>query len=287
MKLTNILFSAVLMATAPLTVAAQATEETPSGYTLVWSDEFNGTSLNEKAWNVEVSGTGGGNQELQYYRRENVAVQDGNLVLTARRENYQGKSFTSGRINSSQKTAFKHGIMQARIKFPNTANGLWPAYWMMGDDINKYGWPRCGEIDIVEMGHFNAISGPYAGMQDRYFSGTLHYGPSALNTDHQQNSQEFSREKFESLGAVEGDYHIFTIEWDGDYLYMYYDLGGYTNARKRTARYYTLQITQSDDALAPGKYFQKPFHFLFNLAVGGTFTNIYNPAQITALSPSS
>ena len=283
MKLTNILFSAVWMAAAPLTGAAQATEEAPSGYTLVWSDEFNGTTLNEKAWNVEVSGTGGGNQELQYYRRENVSVEDGNLVLTARRENYQGKSFTSGRINSSQKTAFKHGIMQARIKFPNTANGLWPAYWMMGDDINKYGWPRCGEIDIVEMGHFNAISGAYAGWQDRYFSGTLHYGPSASNTDHQQNSQEFSSEKFESIGAVEGDYHIFTIEWDGNYLYMYYDLEGYSNARKRNARYYTLQITPSDDALAPGKYFQKPFHFLFNLAVGGTFTNIYNPAQISAL----
>lgn len=283
MRLSTILFFALCAVVAPTTATAQAIETAPDGYKLVWSDEFNGTALNEQAWSVEVTGSGGGNQELQYYRRENVSVADGNLVLTARRENYQGKSFTSGRINSNQKAAFKHGIMQARIKFPMTENGLWPAYWMMGNDINRYGWPRCGEIDIVEMGHFNAITGSYAGWQDRYFSGTLHYGPSASNADHQQNSQEFTRDKFESIGAVEGDYHIFTLEWDGDYLYMYYDLEGYNNARKNRARYFTLNIAASDEAYAPGKYFQKPFYFLFNLAVGGTFTNIYDPAAITAL----
>ncbi len=283
MKLSNILLGVVLATVSPTVASAQAIEGAPEGYKLVWSDEFNGTSLDEKAWNIEVSGTGGGNQELQFYRKENVSVADGNLVLTAKREEYQGKSFTSGRINSNQKTAFKHGIMQAKIKFPKTANGLWPAYWMMGNDINKYGWPRCGEIDIVEMGHFNAITGKYAGWQDRYFSGTLHYGPDASNEHHQQNSQEFSQEKFEAIGAVEGDYHIFTIEWDGQYLYMYYDLEGYKNGPKNRARYYTLNIAPSDDAMTPGHYFQKPFYFLFNLAVGGTFTNIYNPSGITAL----
>ncbi|MBQ9678965.1 MAG: glycoside hydrolase family 16 protein [Prevotella sp.] len=283
MRISNILFGALLAVVIPTTASAQAIEGAPDGYQLVWEDNFDGTALNEKAWSIEVSGSGGGNQELQYYRRENVSVADGNLILTAKRENYQGKSFTSGRINSNQKAAFKHGIMQAKIKFPKTANGLWPAYWMMGNDINRYGWPRCGEIDIVEMGHFNAITGEYAGWQDRYFSGTLHYGPDATNEHHQQNSQEFSREKFESIGAVEGDYHIFTIEWDENYLYMYYDLEGYNNARKNRARYYTLGITATDDAMAPGHYFQKPFYFLFNLAVGGTFTNIYDPAQITAL----
>lgn len=278
----NYLF-AIVMAAAPLTGAAQAIEGAPEGYKLVWSDEFNGTTLNEKIWNVEVSGAGGGNQELQYYKRENVSVENGNLVLTARRENYEGKQFTSGRINSNQKAAFKHGIIQARIKFPNTENGLWPAYWMMGNDINKYGWPRCGEIDIVEMGHYNAITGSFAGMQDRYFSGTLHYGPDATNEHHQMNSQEFSREKFQEIGAVEGEYHIFTIEWDEDFIYMYYDLEKYTNAKKRSARYYTLNVAKSNDAMSPGAYFQKPFYFLFNLAVGGTFTNIYNANNITAL----
>ena len=283
MKLSTFIYSALFAAVLPTAANAQAIIGAPDGYSLVWSDEFNGTALDERNWSIEVTGSGGGNQELQYYRRENVAVEDGNLVLTARRESYQGKDFTSGRINSNQKAAFKHGIMQARIKFPMTANGLWPAYWMMGNDINKYGWPRCGEMDIVEMGHFNAISGHYAGWQDRYFSGTLHYGPDATNEHHQQNSQEFTQEKFESIGAVEGDYHIFTIEWDGEYLYMYYDLEAYNNAKKRQARYFTLGIAPSDDNMAPGHYFQKPFYFLFNLAVGGTFTNIYNAAGITAL----
>lgn len=283
MKLSTILIAVLAAVVMPTTAQAQAIEGAPDGYKLVWSDEFNGTALNEKNWSIEVSGSGGGNQELQYYRRENVSVENGNLVLTAKRENYEGKNFTSGRINSNQKAAFKHGIMQAKIKFPKTANGLWPAYWMMGNDINKYGWPRCGEIDIVEMGHFNAITGKYAGMQEKYFSGTTHWGPDATAANHQQYSNEFEEATFAGMGAVEGDYHIFTMEWDGDYLYMYYDLEKYTNAKKRQARYFTQAIAYNDDALAPGHYFQKPFYFLFNLAVGGTFTNIYNASGITAL----
>ena len=191
MKLSTILIAVLAAVVMPTTAQAQAIEGAPDGYKLVWSDEFNGTALNEKNWSIEVSGSGGGNQELQYYRRENVSVENGNLVLTAKRENFEGKNFTSGRINSNQKAAFKHGIMQAKIKFPKTANGLWPAYWMMGNDINKYGWPRCGEIDIVEMGHFNAITGKYAGMQEKYFSGTTHWGPDATAEHHQQYSNEF------------------------------------------------------------------------------------------------
>ena len=86
----------------PLSLSAQTTTP-PTGYKMVWSDEFNGTSLDTKVWNIEENGNGGGNQELQYYRKENVAVKDGNLVLTARRESYNNKQFTSGRINSRDK----------------------------------------------------------------------------------------------------------------------------------------------------------------------------------------
>lgn len=263
---------------------AQATMDAPSGYTLRWADEFNGAALNEKIWNIEVTGSGGGNQELQYYRRENVAVGkdpktgENCLILTARRENFAGKSFTSGRVNSSQKAAFTHGMLQARIKFPRTANGLWPAYWMMGNDINKYGWPRCGEMDIVELGHFNGIN---AGTQDRYFGGTLHYGPNATAEGHQQYSQEYLAP--ENNPITNDEYHIITVEWDDTNLYMYYDLEAYTAAAKRRARYFTCDVTANDNDLAVGKYFQKPYYFLFNLAVGGTYTNIYNPNGITAL----
>lgn len=261
-----------------LSAAAEGTSATPDGYTLRWQDDFTGQTLNEQIWNIEVNGNGGGNQELQYYRRENVSVENSCLVLTARRENFGGKAFTSGRVTTQNKAAFRHGMIQARIKFPATANGLWPAYWMMGNDMNKYGWPRCGEMDIVELGHANGIAN---GTQDRYFGGTLHYGPNATNQGHQQNSQEYTAP--EDNPITDGNFHIITVEWDDENLYMYYDMAGYTAANKRRARYFSCDITAATDEYAVGTYFQKPFFFLFNLAVGGTFTNIYNANGITAL----
>ena len=107
------------------------------GYKLVWKDNFDGSALNRDYWNVEVNGSGCGNNELQYYvdNADNVAVRDGNLVITARRQDYDGHAFTSGRVNTCGKVGFTYGIVEARIKLPKTANGLWPAFWMMGDDI--------------------------------------------------------------------------------------------------------------------------------------------------------
>ena len=109
------------------------------GYKLVWKDNFDGSALNRDYWNVEVNGSGCGNNELQYYvdNADNVAVRDGNLVITARRQDYDGHAFTSGRVNTCGKVGFTYGIVEARIKLPKTANGLWPAFWMMGDDIKK------------------------------------------------------------------------------------------------------------------------------------------------------
>lgn len=288
MNMTTKFFTSALLtaAIAPMSAAAQVTpvDVAPSGYTLVWGDEFNTDQLNENIWNIEVNGNGGGNQELQYYRRENVSMgadpKSGErcLVLTARRESYMGRSFTSGRINSLNKAAFKHGIIQARIKFPRTADGLWPAYWMMGNDMNKYGWPRCGEIDIVELGHANGIKD---GTQDRYFGGTLHYGPDASAEKHQQIPIEYLAP--ETNPITNDEYHIITVEWDDNNLSMYYDLEAFTAAAKRRARYFTTSVEYSDAELAPGHYFQKPFFLLFNLAVGGWYPGILDPAGITAL----
>lgn len=271
-------------AASVLTGAAQGIDTAPEGYTLRWSDEFNSPTLNEAIWNIEVNGNGGGNQELQYYRRENVSMGvdpttgENCLVLTARRENFSGRSFTSGRVTSQNKAAFKHGIIQARIKFPNTANGLWPAYWMMGNDMNRYGWPRCGEMDIVELGHANGIAN---GTQNRYFGGTLHYGPNATNEGHQYISQEYLAPEDNPITG--NDYHIITVEWDNNNLYMYYDLQSYTAANKRKARYFSLAVPYEDGEYSVGHYFQKPFFFLFNLAVGGTYPSIFDPAGITVL----
>lgn len=260
----------------PLSLSAQTTTP-PTGYKMVWSDEFNGTSLNTKVWNIEENGNGGGNQELQYYRKENVAVKDGNLVLTARRESYNNKQFTSGRINSRDKAYFKHGIIQARIKFPKTANGVWPAYWMMGNDYGKLGWPRCGEIDIVETGNAEGIKN---GTQTRHFGATLHWGTSA-GANHKQYGTSYLAPENNPLQNDE--YHIITTEWNGQFLSMYYDLKDFTVAAKNKARFYKATIPASTNSADIGHYFQKPFFFIFNLAVGGNYTGIYNAGGITAL----
>lgn len=269
------LLTAVALA-LPLGVSAQTTTP-PSGYELRWSDEFNGTSLNTTLWNIEENGNGGGNQELQYYRKENVAVHDGNLVLTARRENYNNKQFTSGRVNTRDKAYFKHGIIQARIKFPKTANGVWPAYWMMGNDYGKVGWPKCGEIDIVETGNADGIKN---GTQTRHFGSTLHWGTSA-GAAHKQYGTSYLAPETNPL--QNGDYHIITMEWNGNFMQMFYDLEDFSVSAKSKARFYSVSIPSSTNTSDIGYYFQKPFFFIFNLAVGGNYTGIYNAGGITAM----
>ncbi|MHB9143257.1 MAG: glycoside hydrolase family 16 protein, partial [Paludibacter sp.] len=116
-------------------------------YNLVWQDNFDGNTLDEKNnWNIEVNGNGGGNSELQYYRRENISVgpepvSGANcLIITGKKENYLGKTCTSGRLTTQNKVTFQYGKLEARIKLPKTANGLWPAFWMLGTDIPTASW---------------------------------------------------------------------------------------------------------------------------------------------------
>lgn len=132
-------------------------------WTCVWADEFDGTALDETKWNIEVNGDGGGNQELQYYRRENIEVKDGKLVITAKKEDYLGKSYTSGRINTKYKGRFQYVRIVVSAKLPE-GRGTWPAIWMM-PLMNVYGgWPNSGEIDIME----------YVGYQPNTIYSTIH-----------------------------------------------------------------------------------------------------------------
>lgn len=289
MKIQKIFIPALLSA-MPMLGFAQAIETGPDGYILRWSDEFNGNELNENNWNYETGNGnwGFGNGELEYYtnRAENVKVEDGKLVITAKREDYNGFKFTSGRINGNSKVYFTHGVIQAKIKFPKTGNGLWPAYWMMGDDINRYGWPKCGEMDIVEMGFSEGIS---TGYQDRYFSGTLHWGPN--NDGHRYVSQDFASannnyDKDYSLWpAVEdGEWHVVTVDWDSEKCRMYLDLEGWNNPRRNKAVFASFDIPSSEDPNDVGTYFHKPFYFLFNVAVGGTYTGIMDADGITCFA---
>ncbi|MDY5388002.1 MAG: family 16 glycosylhydrolase [Muribaculaceae bacterium] len=281
MKYSVITLSLLLMLSAPTAFGQSSQEGTgeTDGYVLVWQDLFDGDELNELRWNIEVNGAGGGNNELQYYtdRATNVHVGDdgkgnGCLILTAHRESYGGKSFTSGRVNSKNLVAFKHGKIEAAIRMPKTANGLWPAFWMMGNDYDAVGWPKCGETDIVEMGHQNAFA---AGNQEKYFNGAMHWGQGWPNAS-------YARDTTKSYSLQDGEFHIFTAIWDENSMSMYIDL----DQMPVQTPYFKMDIpcTEPDNEWSPGNYFHKENFILFNLAVGGNFPGIYNADEITALN---
>lgn len=255
--------------------AAQPDQPVVDGYTLVWNADFTQSSLNSAAWNIEVNGNGGGNNELQYYCEKGVrlgvepATGKHCLILTATKENYLGKTCTSGRVNSLGKTYFKYGKIEARIWFPNTANGLWPAFWLMGNDFNEVGWPACGETDIVELGHQNGIN---SGTQDRYFNGASHWGPRW--DAHYQHANAITNSY-----SVEDGFHTFTCIWNAERVSMYVDLDKYPDAQP----YYVIDIPVSNEDNATGKYFHKANFIIFNLAVGGSFPGIYDINGVTAL----
>ena len=253
-----------------------------SGYNLVWSDEFNNGALNTEVWNIETNGNGGGNNELQYYCDRGVRVGtdaasgEGCLILTATKENYGGRTCTSGRVNTMGKVYFKHGKVEARIKMPSTANGLWPAYWMLGNDYPDVNWPRCGEIDICEMGNGNGIS---AGTQDRYFNGACHWG---FYND-QGQYPNYANAVTWDYSLQDGQFHTFTLYWDNNYVTMYCDEAAYPNRDP----YYQMGVSDVSGDWSTGLYFQKPFFLLFNLAVGGNFMGYYDINQVTALNSGS
>ncbi|HYC86760.1 MAG TPA: glycoside hydrolase family 16 protein, partial [Chryseosolibacter sp.] len=138
----------------PLQIPSEGytTPQSYPGMTKVWSDEFGGTSLNTANWSYEI-GTGingWGNNELQYYKQENTTVQDGYLMITAKKEPEGNSAYTSSRLITKGKRAFKYGRVDIRAVLPK-GQGIWPALWMLGTDIGTVGWPKCGEIDIMEM----------------------------------------------------------------------------------------------------------------------------------------
>jgi beta-glucanase (GH16 family) len=220
---------------------------------LVWSDEFNGSSLNRGVWTPEI-GTGyngWGNNELQYYtdRPQNVQVTGGNLVITAQRENYEGRNYTSARIKTQGLKSFKYGKIEARIKIP-TGQGIWPAFWMLGESFRDVGWPYCGEIDIME--HVN---------NESVVHGTVHWDANG----------------YASYGRASGNldfsqFHTYSIEWDPSYIRWFVD----------GVQYNEIYIA---NGTGNTEEFQKPFFILLNLAVGGNWPGSPNgstpfPAQM-------
>lgn len=236
----------------------------PEGYTLLWSDEFEGTALDTSCWTAETGtgASGWGNNELQYYtaREENVTVKEGCLVITAIKENYNGSPATSARLITLGKMAFKYGYVVASIRLPKTADGLWPAFWMMGNDFSEVGWPKCGETDILEMGHADGIK---AGTQERYLNGACHWGQSYAN----HVTYDYS--------VQDGEFHTFTCIWDEQSISMYIDLESHPDAKP----YFKMDIT----AEMGNNVFRKENFILLNLAVGGNFPGIHDISGVTGL----
>ena len=216
---------------------------------LVWSDEFNGQSINTSNWRFDIGGWGWGNNESQYYtdRSENARVENGALIIEARKEAYAGSAFTSARLLSQGLKEFQYGRIEARLKVP-AGTGTWPAFWMLGADFGQGPsgvWPDVGEIDIMEyVGRepttvIGAIHGPgYAGG-----GGIAHWVP-----------QNF---------ALADDWHIYAIEWDQSGISWLLD--GAEFAR----------VTPDD---VVGEWvFDQPFFMILNLALGGTLGGPIDP----------
>ncbi len=213
-------------------------------WNLVWSDEFNFSGLPDSAsWRNEVGFIR--NNELQYYtsrRPENCIVHNGNLLIIGRKESYDSAGYTSASITTDGMHSWTYGKVEARIRLPK-GQGLWPAFWMLGQDIHKVGWPRCGEIDIME--HINNENTLY---------GTAHW----------DNGSHVS-----SGGTAPCDvtrFHDYSVEWDRDSIRWFLD----------GSRYHGVCIRDSVNSTAE---FHMPFYVILNMAIGGDWPK--NPDETT------
>ncbi len=230
------------------------------GWELVWNDEFDKGAIDLSKWEHEVNARGGGNNELQYYtaRPQNSYIDDGKLVINAIKETYTGpegtREYTSGRIRTLNKGDWLYGRFDIRAKLPR-GQGIWPAIWMLPTDWEYGGWAASGEIDIMEL----------LGHEPRIVYGTLHYGGEWPNNVHTGTSYTLPS----SAGTFSDDFHLFTLEWDTTEFRWYVD-----------GIYYQTQNTwHSSNGSYPAP-FDKRFHLLLNVAVGGNWPG--NPDSTTS-----
>jgi beta-glucanase (GH16 family) len=223
-----------------------------SGWALTWSDEFNGpngSAPDPTKWAYDTGGNGWGNHELEYYtrRRENAFVEDGHLIIRAIREDFTGpdgvtRHFTSARLKTQGIFSQAYGRFEARIQIPQ-GQGIWPAFWMLGEDFGKTPWPGCGEIDIMEN----------IGREPTLIHGSMHGPGYAGSTGLTAPAQLPGEQSFYE------DFHIYAIEWEPAEVRFYVDSSLY-------ARFTPANI-------APGLrwVFDHPFFILLNVAVGGVW----------------
>ena len=224
------------------------------GYNLVWQDEFNGNSLGEE-WTHEVGNGnwGWGNNELQYYKASNTVFDKGCLVINAKEETTGSFNYTSSRLKTQGKKSFKYGRIDIRAALP-FGQGIWPALWMLGENITSVGWPSCGEIDIMEM-----IGGATPNQGDERVHGTGHW---SSNGNHAYTGGSIV---VPNGSSYQNEFHVYSIIWDASAIKWYRD----------DVLYYTLDITGSDKT-----EFHEPMFFLMNVAVGGQWPGNPNASTV-------
>lgn len=216
---------------------------------LVWSDEFDGAagvSPDAANWKFDIgvgpNNDGWGNSELEYYtdRPSNASMDgNGNLAITARRELYSGSAFTSARIKTIGLFDQAYGRFEARIKAP-WGPGIWPAFWLLGSNVETIGWPQCGEIDIMEI----------RGQKTNMMNGTVH-GPGYSGGASITKTFALENSRFDV------DFHVFAVEWGKDYIDFYVDK--------------TLYSRITPENITGNWVFDHPFHLILNVAVGGNY----------------
>lgn len=206
---------------------------------LVWEENFNGSKLRESAWNFEVGdgcpNCGWGNHERQLYTKENQKVRNGKLTITAKKK---GGKYSSSRITTKGKKEFLYGRFETRAKIP-VGRGIWPAFWMLGSNINRVKWPQCGEIDILE----------YVGREPNILFTSLHTEDSHGNTINTKKTK---------IDTMEDGFHVYAAEWDKDKIEFFVD----------DQSVYLFNPKDKTEAVWP---FNQPFYIILNLAIGGDF----------------
>ena len=218
---------------------------------LVWSDEFDGSgapSAQNWVFDIGTGDNGWGNNELQYYtdREENITVQGGFLAITAREEDFEGSSYTSARITTKGLREYEFGRIETRMQLP-LGQGIWPAFWMLGADIDTNPWPGAGEIDVLE----------YLGQNPTEMFGTIH-GPGYSAGESITKKYNLGNDRFDT------GFHIFGIEWGPNFINFYVDDVLYN------------QLTPEDLPEDAEWVFNKPFYLLLNMAVGGSLPGAPN-----------
>ncbi|MEM9301319.1 MAG: glycoside hydrolase family 16 protein [Pseudomonadota bacterium] len=250
---------AALLSSVLLAGAASAQER------LIWSDEFDsGDVPNPEVWSYDLGDNGWGNQELQNYTNDpaNVRVRDGNLEITALGGG--GEPFTSGRIKTEDKVIFTYATLEARIRVPDLADGLWPAFWTLGNNFSQIGWPRCGELDVFEMGNSAAITD---GVINRRVASTAHW-----ESDENYAGYGLSLDAAQDLND---EFQIFRMEWTPTLVTTY------LNGEQIWA------IDISPENCADCEEFHRPHFALLNMAVGGSYTGRLIEGAVTADTPAT